>query len=50
MNNIEEINTILGQRQTENILYTIKIIKNIEKSYEKINKFKQQHFKMHKMV
>ena len=40
MNNIEEINTILGQRQIENILYTIKIIKNIEKSHEKINKFK----------
>ena len=40
MNNIEEINTILGQRQIENILYTIKLIKNIEKSQDKINKYK----------
>ena len=40
MNNIEEINTILGQRQIENILYTIKIIKNIDKSHEKLHKFK----------
>ena len=40
MNNIEEINTILGQRQIENILYTIKLIKNIDKSHEKINKYK----------
>lgn len=40
MNNIEEINTILGQRQIENILYTIKLIKNIDKSHDKINKYK----------
>ena len=40
MNNIEEINTILGQRQIENILYTIKLIKNMDKSHDKINKYK----------
>lgn len=40
MNNIEEINIILGQRQIENILFTIKMIKNKEKYNEKITKFK----------
>ena len=40
MNNIEEINTILGQSQIENILYTIKLIKNMDKSHDKINKYK----------
>ena len=40
MNSIEEINIILGQRQIENILFTIKMIKNKEKYSEKIPKFK----------
>lgn len=40
MNYIEDINIVLGQRQIENILYTLKIIKNKEKYQDKINKFK----------
>ena len=40
MNHLEEINIILGQRQIENILYTIKIINNRDKYNDKIEKFK----------
>ena len=40
MNYVEDINIVLGQRQIENILYTLKIIKNKEKYRDKINKFK----------
>jgi len=43
MNNIEEINIILGQRQIENILFTIKMIKNKDKYNEKISKFKSNN-------
>ena len=40
MNVIEEINHILGQRQIENILYTIKIINNRDFYRDKIEKMK----------
>ncbi len=40
MNIIQEINHILGQRQIENILYTIKIIKNKDKYRDKLEKLK----------
>ena len=40
MNYIEEINITLGQRQIENILNTIKYIKNKDKSKEKLEKLK----------
>ena len=40
MNIIQEINHILGQRQIENILYTIKLIENKDKYKEKIEKLK----------
>jgi len=40
LNIIQEINHILGQRQIENILYTIKIIGNKDKYKEKIEKMK----------
>lgn len=40
MNIIQEINHILGQRQIENILYTIKLIENKDKYREKIDKLK----------
>lgn len=43
MNNIEEINIILGQRQIENILFTIKMIKNKDKYNERIAKFKSNN-------
>jgi cap1 methyltransferase len=43
MNNIEEVNIILGQRQIENILFTIKMIKNKDKYNEKITKFKSNN-------
>tara|TARA_B100001142_G_scaffold329477_1_gene392979 strand:+ start:3127 stop:4326 length:1200 start_codon:yes stop_codon:yes gene_type:complete len=43
-NSLEEINIILGQRQIENILFTIKIINNNDKySKEKLNKLKQSN-------
>ena len=40
MNYIEEINITLGQRQIENILNTIRYIKNKEKSKERLEKLK----------
>ncbi len=40
MNYIEEINITLGQRQIENILNTIKYIKNKEKSKDRLEKLK----------
>ncbi len=40
MNIIQEINHILGQRQIENILYTIKLIENKDKYKDKIEKLK----------
>ena len=40
LNIIQEINHILGQRQMENILYTIKLIGNKDKYKEKIEKMK----------
>ena len=40
LNIIQEINHILGQRQIENILYTIKLIDNKAKYKEKIEKMK----------
>lgn len=43
MNNIKEVNIILGQRQIENILFTIKMIKNKDKYNEKISKFKSNN-------
>ena len=44
LNSLEEINIILGQRQIENILFTIKIINNNDKySKEKINKLKHSN-------
>tara|TARA_B100001142_G_scaffold177546_1_gene177242 strand:- start:1465 stop:2664 length:1200 start_codon:yes stop_codon:yes gene_type:complete len=43
-NSLEEINIILGQRQIENILFTIKIINNSDKyCKEKITKLKQSN-------
>jgi len=43
-NSLEEINIILGQRQIENILFTIKIINNNDKyCKEKITKLKQSN-------
>lgn len=43
MNSLEEINIILGQRQIENILYTIKIINNKDKYSDRISKFKSNN-------
>ena len=40
LNIIQEINHILGQRQIENILYTIKLIENKDKYKDKIDKMK----------
>ena len=40
LNIIQEINHILGQRQIENILYTIKLIENKDQYREKIEKMK----------
>tara|TARA_X000000368_G_scaffold406569_1_gene384975 strand:+ start:150 stop:1352 length:1203 start_codon:yes stop_codon:yes gene_type:complete len=40
LNIIQEINHILGQRQIENILYTIKLIENKDQYREKIEKIK----------
>ena len=37
---IQEINHILGQRQIENILYTIKLIENKEQYRDRIEKMK----------
>ena len=39
MNNIEEINNIWSTPNRK-YLYTIKLIKNIDKSHDKINKYK----------
>jgi hypothetical protein len=40
LNIVQEINHILGQRQIENILYTIKLIENKDQYREKIEKMK----------
>ena len=40
LNTIQEINHILGQRQIENILYTIKLIENRDQYKEKIEKMR----------
>ena len=43
LNIIQEINHILGQRQIENILYTIKIIENKDQYKERIEKMKNSN-------
>jgi len=45
LNIVQEINHILGQRQIENILYTIKLIENKEQYKDKIEKMKNYNIK-----
>jgi 23S rRNA U2552 (ribose-2'-O)-methylase RlmE/FtsJ len=43
MNKIQEINSIIGNKQIKNILTTLKLIENTEKKNEKITSFKNEN-------
>ena len=43
INKIQEINSIIGNKQIKNILTTIKLIENNEKKNEKIQSFKNEN-------